>query len=215
MGGTPTSNVMDDKWFKQQQKRIGVTAEDIARKMGRDRSTVSHIYTGRIRMSLEWAKVFAEVLQVPLATVLEKAGVSDAPTAQQIVPGFAESDAAQWIPGPNAGDGVTMRSVASALGAGRSGVDIWRVKGHAMALAGLLDGDFILVDTHASERARVGDVVVAQIYNNANGNAVTVLRRFEPPVLVAASVDPADGRVHVVDGVNVVIRGKVIASWRV
>mgnify|MGYP001611132325 CR=1 FL=1 len=205
---------MDDKWFKQQQKRVGVTAEDIARKMGRDRSTVSHIYTGRIRMSLDWAKVFAEVLQVPLATVLEKAGVSDAPTAQQIVPGFAESDAAPWVAGPAMAEGGAVRSVASALGADRPGIDIWRVKGQAMALAGLLTGDYMLIDTHASERARPGDVVVAQIYNNATGSAVTVLRRFEPPVLVAASIDPADGRVHVVDGVNVVVRGKVIASWR-
>jgi SOS-response transcriptional repressor LexA len=165
-------------------------------------------------MSLEWAKAFAEVLQVPLATVLEKAGVADAPTAQKITPGFSESDAAPWVSGSVMAEGQAVRSVAAALGADRPGVDIWQVKGQAMALAGLLAGDFILVDTHASERARVGDVVVAQIYNNATGSAVTVLRRFEPPVLVAASIDPADGRVHVVDGVNVVIRGKVIASWR-
>lgn len=210
----PTSVLMDDKWFKQQQKRVGVTAEDIARVMGRSRANVSHILTGRQRMSLEWAKAFAEVLQVPLATVLEKAGVADASTVQQITPGFAESDAAQWVSAPSAAEGATVRGVASALGADRPGVDIWQVKGQAMALAGLLAGDFILVDTHASERARVGDTVVAQIYNNATGTATTVLRRFEPPVLVAASIDPADGRVHVVDGTNVVIRGKVIASWR-
>ena len=205
---------MDDKWFKLQQKKAGVTAEDIARRMGRDRSTVSHIYTGRIRMSLEWAKVFADVFEVPISTILEKAGVTDAPTAQQIVPGFSDSDAAPWVPGPGMAEGAAVSSVAEALGAARPGVDIWRVKGRAMALAGLLEGDFMLVDTHASERARAGDVVIAQIYNNATGTATTVLRRFEPPVLVAASVAPEDGRVHVVDGVNVVVRGKVIASWR-
>jgi SOS-response transcriptional repressor LexA len=95
----------------------------------------------------------------------------------------------------------------------RPGVDVWRVKSRAMALSGLLEGDFMLVDTHAAERVRAGDVVIAQIYTRTGAN--TVLRRFEPPVLVAASADPADGRVHVVDGDNVVIRGKVVASWRI
>ncbi len=204
---------MDDKWFKAQQKKVGVTAEDIARRMGRSRANVSHILTGRQRMSLDWARAFAEVLQVPLATVLEKAGVADVTTAQQIRPGFAEGDAAPWRAGPTMAENATVRGVAEALGADRPGVDVWRVKGATMALGGLLAGDFILVDTHASERARQGDIVVAQLYRA--GDAVTVLRRFEPPVLVAASTAPEDGRVHVVDGVNVVIRGVVVASWRV
>ena len=58
---------MDDKWFKRQQKIAGVTAADIADRMGRARSNVSHILNGHQRMSLEWAKAFAEVLNVPLA----------------------------------------------------------------------------------------------------------------------------------------------------
>lgn len=204
---------MDDKWFKAQQKRVGVTADVIAAALGRDRSAVSKILSGKQRMSLEWARVFAEVLQVPLSIVLEKAGVADAPTAQQMTPGFADSDAAPWRAGPKMAEDATVRGVAQTLGADRPGVDVWRVKGAAMALGGLLSGDFILVDTHASERARQGDIVVAQLYRA--GDAVTVLRRFEPPVLVAASAAPEDGRVHVVDGINVVIRGVVVASWRV
>jgi len=206
---------MDDKWFKQQQKRAGVTAEDIARRMGRTRSNVSHILNGKQRMSLDWAQAFAEALQVPLATVLEKAGVTDAPVAQQLAPGFAESDAAPWLEAPRPND--PNRAIAAALGADRPGVDVWRVRGNAMALAGLLDGDFVLVDSHAADRARAGDVVIAQLYRPVGRDmtARTVLRRLEPPVLVAASIDPEDARVHVVDGVNVLVRGKVVASWRV
>jgi len=206
---------MDDKWFKQRQKEVGVTAEDIARAMGRTRANVSHILSGRQRMSLDWARAFSEVLQVPIATILEKAGVADPVTAQQIVPGFAESDAATWQPGPSLGEAGVVRSIAAALGSDRPGVDIWRVKSRAMVLGGYLEGDYMLVDTHAAERVRAGDVVIAQLYNNTNATAATVLRRFEPPVLIAASADPEDARVHVVDGVNVVVRGKVIASWRV
>lgn len=206
---------MDEKWFKQQQKKAGVTAEDIARKMGRARSNVSHILNGHQRMSLEWANAFAEVLQVPLADVLEKAGVTDAPTAQRATQrGFAEGDAVAWqTDSPSQAE--TIKSLAAAFGYDKAGIDIWRVQSQAMALGGMLAGDLFLLDTHQSERVRQGDIVVAQIYDNRLGTATTVLRRFEPPVLVAASADPADGRVHVVDGVNVVVRGKVVASWRV
>jgi len=202
---------MDDKWFKQQQKRVGVTAEDIANRMGRTRANVSHILTGRQRMTLEWAEAFAEVLQVPIATVLEKAGVATKETTHQLMPGFAESDAAPFYPPPAQSDLVGL--IAKALGASRPGVDLWHVKSQVMALAGLLEGDFMLIDTHQSERVRPGDVVIAQAYQR-NGTATTILRRFEPPVLISASARPEDGRVFVVDGDNVAIRGKVIASWR-
>jgi hypothetical protein len=163
-------------------------------------------------MSLDWAKAFAEVLQVPLATVLEKAGVTDQPTTQQLMPGFRESDVAPFSVGHGLGEGHTVRTIAEALGGGRPGIDVWRVKGPAMALDGMIEGDFFLLDTHQAERVRAGDIVVAQIYTRNGAN--TVLRRFEPPVLVSASLDRGDARVHVVDGVNVVIKGKVTASWR-
>lgn len=206
------SVMIDDKWFKAQQRKAGVTADDIAKKAGRSRSAVSHIYMGRQPMSLEWAKAFSEVLGQPLDEVLRRAGVADEPTAQKLTPGFAESDAVTWV--PQQGDGRKVQSLAEAFGA-RPGVDVWQVKSGSMQLQGLLIGDYILVDTHASETARAGDVVIAQVYENARGRASTVLRRYEPPVLVAASTDPEERRVLIVDGINVVIRGKVIASWRV
>jgi SOS-response transcriptional repressor LexA len=186
---------MDDKWFRRQQKIAGVTAEDIARHMGRARSNVSHILNGHQKMSLDWAQAFATVLKVPLDEVLHHAGVMDPPTAQQLRPGFAESDAMPWQ--GQGGDERRMTVLAEAIGA-RPGVDIWQVRGQALAFMGYMPGDMMLVDTHAAERARAGDVVVAQVYDNARGAAVTVLRR-----------------VHVVDGVNVVIRGRVTASWRI
>lgn len=203
---------MDDKWFKAQQKKVGITADAIAAVLGRDRSVVSKILSGKQRMTLEWAKAFATALQVDVATVLEKAGIADAPTVQAVSPGFSESDAAPWVPGPEPAGAREVSSVAQVLGGGRPGVDVWRVKGPVMALAGLMSGDFMLVDTHQSERVKPGDTVVAQVYSPRG--ATTVLRRYEPPVLVAASCDPSDGRVFVVDGVNVVIKGKVVASWR-
>ncbi len=203
---------MDTQWFKQAQKRAGLTSFDLGAAIGRDRSAISKIINGYQRMTLDQARVLAEKLAVPLPVMVEKAGLADAPVAQQLAPGFAESDVVPFVAGAALAEAAQVRTLAAAFGE-RPGVDVWRVKGQAMALAGYLDRDFILVDTHAAERVRAGDVVIAQIYSPAG--ATTVLRRFEPPVLLAASTNPAEGRVHVVDGVNVVIRGKVVASWRV
>lgn len=202
---------MDDKWFKTQQKKAGVTAEDIARRMGRDRSVVSHILNGRQRMSLEWAQAFADVLGVSVTEVLEHAGAVPKLVARQLQPGFADSDAAAWI--PQGADDRQVPTMAAAMGQ-RPGIDVWQIRSAAMAFMGYMPGDYMLVDTHVTERVRAGDVVIAQVYDNAKGTATTLLRRFEPPVLVAASPEPDDRRVYVVDGTNVVIRGKIVGSWR-
>lgn len=202
---------MDEKWFKLQQKKAGVTAEDIAGRLGKARSNVSHIYSGKQKMSLDWAQAFADAFGCTLAEVLEKAGAAPAAVTQQLAPGFADSDAVPFVH-RGAEDRATP-TIAQAFGQ-RPGVDIWQVKTAAMAPMGYMPGDHMLVDTHAAERVKPGDVVVAQVYDNARGAAATLLRRFEPPVLVAASTAPEDRRVHVVDGTNVVIRGKVVASWR-
>lgn len=212
VGSAYLASMIDDKWFKQQQRKAGVTADDIARAAGRSRSAVSHIYMGRQRMNLDWAKAFAEVLKVPLDEVLRRAGITDEPTAQLLSPGFSDSDAAPFVPA--SGEAHRAQSVAQAFGA-RPGVDVWMVRTSAMALQGILPGDMMLVDTHRADSTRPGDVVVAQVYDHNRGKASTVLRRLEPPVLVAASVDPEDRRALVVDGVNVVVRGKVTACWRV
>ncbi len=203
---------MDEKWFKQRQKEAGVTAEDIAQKLGRNRSAVSHIYSGQRRMSLEWAQAFSDVLDVSVDEVLKRAGVYEPQVAQQLKPGFAESDATPFI--GKASQIEAMTRIAAQMGGGRPGIDIWTVKSDALCLSGYLEGDMILVDTHQSERCKAGDTVIAQVYNRQTGGAETILRRFEPPVLVAANANPNQQRVHVVDGNNVAIRGKVIAQWR-
>jgi len=203
---------MDDKWFKAKQKAAGVTAEEIAQKMGRDRSIVSRIYNGHQKMSLEWARAFADVLKVPLDQVLKHAGALDAQQAQTVAPGFSESDAAPWA--GEFKDHGRIKRVAAIFGAEDTGIDVWTVRSTALALNGFMVGDYLVVDTTKSENCKAGDFVVAQIYDWQTGTATTVLRRFEPPVLVAGSLDPDEQRVHVVDGKNVVIKGKITASWR-
>ncbi|MDW3181748.1 hypothetical protein [Roseobacter sp.] len=203
---------MDVNWFKKQQKLAGATSEDIAALRGRDRSIVSKIYNGSQKMTLEWAQAFATALNVSIDLVLEKSGSLPAEKARELRPGFSEGDAAPWV--GRGGAKQKIDTVAEALGVNAPGIDVWVVSSMALSLMGYMPGDKIAVDTNKSESAKSGDAVIAQIYNWNTGTAVTLLRRFEPPVLVAASNDPTELRVHVVDGQNVVIKGVVVAAWR-
>lgn len=159
-----TCTRMDVLWFKKRQKMAGVTAQDIGEALGRDRSIVSRIYSGRTPMSLAHAKVFSEVLQVPLSEVITKAGVTDEDTARRIAPGFSEGDAAPWI-GKDTQNTTAMEVIARDLGGGKPGIDIWRVDSDAMTLAGYMPGDMMLINTHAARSARQGDTVLAQVYD--------------------------------------------------
>lgn len=201
---------MDAAWFKKRQKMLGVTSFDLGKALGRDRTVVSRILHGKQPMTLEAAQVFADLLETSIDEVLKNAGALPHDQARNLRPGFSESDAAIWQPKQN----DPSDQIARALGADRPGVDIWEVKSMALSLAGYLPGDKLLVDAHASERCKAGDAVIAQIYNWTSGAAATVMRRFEPPVLVAATTSADDQKVHIVDGNNVVIMGKIIAMWR-
>ncbi|WP_284262518.1 helix-turn-helix domain-containing protein [Roseicyclus amphidinii] len=202
---------MDAAFFKKRQKTQGVTADQIAALAGRDRSNVSKIYAGQQKMTLPWAQAFATALDLPLDEVLERAGEVAPAQARTLRPGFSDGDA---VPYQAQTGSAVSRTLAEALGAGRAGLDIWQVRTNALLLLGYRKGDMMLVDGNAAERARAGDVVLAQVYDLSIGAAVTVLREYRPPVLVG--IAPGEEmRVHVVDGTNVSIRGIVVASWRV
>lgn len=203
---------MDDKWFKAQQKRAGVTAEDIGQALGRDRSVVSRIYTQRQPMTAAQAKIFAQILQTPLSEVMERAGILEAEEADNVRAAISNGDVSQMQSSRD--QNSQAMEIARNFGGHREGMHIWKVRTDAMSLGGYLPGDMILVDTTKSEIVRAGDIVIAQKFDVRAGDTVTLLRRFEPPVLVAASSDSDNLRVHVVDGENVVIKGKIVASWR-
>lgn len=200
---------MDTTWYRETLRRAGKTGGDLARAIGRDPAVMSRIANGRQRLTLDQATTIARELDVSLAELLERAGVADPATARALGQGFAEGDVLPFTPRER----DQAADVASAMAPRRSGVDVWRVTTSAMCLAGYLVGDFLLVDTNSRDSARPGDVVLAQIYDGATGSAETVLRRYDPPVLVAATTDQG-ARARVVDGSNVVIMGRVIASWR-
>lgn len=203
---------MNKDWFKKRMRIAGQTHESLAQALGRDRAVVSRILNGHQLMKPDQAEVIAEHLEAPLDEVLREAGIFSENAAPVGQPGFAEADVAPFAPEKASGSVAAM--VAASVGREGAGVDIWRVKTSAMSLAGYLPGDFMLVDAHKADQCMAGDIVIAQVYDWQIGSATTLLRRWQPPVLVAASTDPKDEKVHVVDGNNVMIKGKVVASWR-
>jgi transcriptional regulator with XRE-family HTH domain len=123
-------------------------------------------------------------------------------------PGFAESDA---TPFAAASDGVTEAMVRHAI-AGAPGVNPWVMGSRALELAGYLPGDVLVIDLNAEPRSR--DAVCAQVYAPTGMSAETVMRIWQPPFLVAASMDERFGRPILVDNDLVVIRGVIVAGVR-
>ena len=201
---------MDTIWFRQQHHRTGLTAKSLAEKVGGQKGTVFAIMNGRQRMSLKWATAWAEALQVPLELILEKAKSADDSAENNVI---LRNDAMPLSDWTGEVDEARMRAVARASSDG-PGIEIWRVNSHAMALAGLMDGDFILINTNTTtaEHLQPGDVVLARAHG-PRGKSM-VLRSFEPPVLVDKNLFPAVGQVQVIDLNTLTILGKVIASWR-
>lgn len=88
-----------------------------------------------------------------------------------------------------------------------------KMTNEAMALAGVNEGDFLVVDRR--RKARPGDIVCAQQYDFRLGGAETIVRYFEPPYLVSASGDAVYRRPILIDDDKVQITGVVIRQIRV
>jgi len=203
---------MDKQWFKDALRVAQVTTSDLAQRIGRDRAVISRIMNGHQTMTNAQAEIFAEMLNLPLEEVITHAGLFSQAATPKVAQGFSDNDIAPFIP-RGGGRSDIETEVAKALGM-KDHMGIWQVSSPSLSLMGYLVGDFIIVDDEMSERAGPGDVVLVQVYDWQTGSATTLLRRYEPPVVVAASADPADQRVHVVDRKNVYIAGVVRASWR-
>lgn len=201
---------MDATFFKERQKRLGVTNDDLARAIGRDRAVISNIYSGKRPMKPAEADVFSRLLNVPVEQVLAAAGVfTQAAVAMARPSGMAEDARPfDWTGAPE------RDAMAALFNLDRSGVDVWRVSTDAMTVAGYRQGDAIVVDTRRPDAYRKGDDVIVQVYDLSSGSAVTLLRRVEPPIIFALPSNLAQIQPMVIDNERIVVRGIVVGSWR-
>jgi SOS-response transcriptional repressor LexA len=204
---------IDVKWFKAKQKEADITTEDIGRRLGKDRSFVSRIYTRRQKMKLDEARVFAEMLGVPMREVMLKAGIvteEEVPTADSHASGsdvlrISESE---------------IEALQSALSPADSSDDpgnqtsAWKVETDGLVLEGLYRGDRLFVREASRNDVMAGDIVLARVATFASKSTQILLRRYAPPYITASSSNREAQAVHFVDGEKVAILGRVVGVWR-
>lgn len=199
-----------------------MTQAEAAALMGRTPTFLTRIYSGAQELKISEAEELAEILNSSRDEVLARAGLALPDMAPPSMPpgfhaarrvqpqGFA-NDAAPWVPQLDDRERERVEDMASHLIKGHGGRHIWQVKNRVMILDGFAEGDFMLVDQHMEPKS--GDAVIAQVYDWNRGTATTVLRRFDPPVLIAASANPSEWKPLSIESVK--IMGVVTASWRV
>jgi DNA-binding XRE family transcriptional regulator len=66
---------IDTKWFRERLADAGLSQRQLSKKLGLDRSAISLTFSGKRRMRFEEAAEIARLLGLPVAEVLENAGV--------------------------------------------------------------------------------------------------------------------------------------------
>ena len=112
------------------------------------------------------------------------------------------------VPFDAKGADPALSSALKALIGGRKAADPWTIRTRALERIGILPGDIVIVDL--GRKPEAGDAVCAQVYDWRRGTAETVMRLYEPPYLVAASLDEGLRRPLVVDDEQVIIKGVVL-----
>jgi len=95
-----------------------------------------------------------------------------------------------------------------ALIGGRQDADSRTVRTRALEGLGYLPGDIVIVDR--GRKPAPGDVVCAQVYDSGRREPETVMRVYQPPVLLAATFDEQLRRLLWVDDARIKIEGVVL-----
>jgi transcriptional regulator with XRE-family HTH domain len=194
-------------WLEAVLAQTGDTPTGIARRASIAQSTVTRFLNDPDGPML----TLRTISKIAHATGIAPEGFS-APLPDLQPSGPAEAEATPFAAG-GPGESGELAAAVRALTVGRNAADAWRLRTHALAYAGYLPGDIVIVDLGLIPSS--GDVVCAQHYAWSSGTAETIFRLYEPPYLVTASSDPALRRPLVVDSERVVIKGVVTAMLRI
>lgn len=147
----------------------------------------------------------AKVLQVTVEWLVDGTGGTE-PARQH---GFSDADAAIWVAAHH--EGLDAAALLHSLAPGARRPVAYQLSRNQPGLA-LLRGDVLVIDQ--LREARSGDTVVVNFDENANGQPVTLVRRYLPPYLVGADATE-DAPILTLDATGrVAILGTVEASFR-
>lgn len=170
--------------------RHGITQTELARLLGRDKSVVTNLLQGKRQLKADEAGVIARELGVPVAEILGLQEDAVGGVAEAVLIPFQHapqrSKRARQVVHKGGryyleeGGGFSPRAYAL------------EVRDDGLNLSGVLPGDVVI--SELDRPVRPGQLVVAQHY--AEGGAVTLVRRFDPPYLMAHSTSPHHRALH-------------------
>lgn len=194
------------RWLLDVLKATGETPTALARRAGIAQSTLTRFLGPDDGPMLS----LTTISKIAHVTGITPDGFAAMPAHELRLAGMSEREAE---PIANLETAPTeLQQALRALTAGRNAADVWILRTHALAWAGYLPGDYVVVDLGL--RPDAGDIVCAQHYSWASSTAETIFRIYEPPYLVAAGSAPDLRRPLVVDGERVIVKGVVTALLR-
>jgi hypothetical protein len=167
-------------------KEVGVAASTLTRLLKDDSTATLHARTITRLQEYSGISFFGD----------PSAGPAFRGLAEDAVP-FEAKDA----------DPEILAAIKALIG-GRRAADPWTIRSRALEQRGYLRGDIVIVDL--GRRPEAGDLVCAQVYDWRRAAAETVMRLYEPPYLVAPSLDESLRRPLVVDNEQVIIKGVLL-----
>lgn len=205
MTASETRNVARQRqldWLDRLIRETGLSASAIATRAGLMATTLTRFRDPEQKPDTLSAATIEKIAQ--------HFGVAGPDGGRSAAGGFGEREGLAYVYDRE----PALDRVVRAVCAGRTGVDPWVLRSHALEDAGFLAGDILFVDLNATPRD--GDVVCAQVYKMGGLGADTVFRiyRAHPPILIAATRRLDLARPLMVDNNAVMVRGVVEGSWR-
>ena len=162
----------------------GITQTDLARILGRDKSVITNLFQGKRLLKADEAMLIASHLGVPVTAILglrdEPSGLMEPPA---LIPFQHEPKDSKTNPHVVKKEGKYFLSVQEREAGAKSYA--LQVPDNALNLIGIMEGDFVL--SELDRPCKKGQVVVVQHYQGRG--AKTLLRKYEPPLLLAHPTD--------------------------
>lgn len=151
-------------------------------------------------------QLIADALNVPLQWLVDGDGYGE-PSSPKGNAGFSESAATLWQPAQT----DSAFDLAKALAPQIQHPQFFTMA-RAEPFLGLLKGDTLIVE--ANHRAKHGDTVIANTYDEAGEVVSTLVRRWLPPYLFSCNPDDASASIIIDDTGRATIFGTIEASYR-
>ncbi len=182
----------------------GFTVQQLAERLGCSYQQVTRLERGQRRLSQEWMERIATALSCRPAALIEKEPPEG--LEETLIPFHAEPEHTRAHPSI-----VKVEDTFYLRGETPFSEKLYalEVRDNSLNLSGILAGDIVISELDAP--CRINDIVVVQHYTD--NDARTILRRYEPPMLLPHATETGytnfradDGNIRIVSPVIKLVR---------